>query len=144
MAYDSLPPQPSHREAVVNGFVYVHQSLHKANARVARRGGRVTAVTPRHYLDFINHFVSWGKWKSTLVRTCTYTHISTYEHIQTQTYAHTKTLMHTHKHMHTCRYYYANTNIVALLQYVCTHTKQKKLIYYSHLHDIGYYFFYPC
>ncbi|KAK7504322.1 hypothetical protein BaRGS_00004626, partial [Batillaria attramentaria] len=56
-AYEALSPSPSHREAVVNAFVYVHQSLHQANARITRRGGRITSVTPRHYLDFINHYV---------------------------------------------------------------------------------------
>lgn len=58
VAYEGLSPNPSHREAVVNAFVYVHQSLHQANSRISRRGGRTTAVTPRHYLDFINHYVS--------------------------------------------------------------------------------------
>ncbi|KAB0405288.1 hypothetical protein E2I00_000718, partial [Balaenoptera physalus] len=27
-----------------------------ANARLAKRGGRTMAITPRHYLDFINHY----------------------------------------------------------------------------------------
>ncbi|XP_019877694.2 dynein heavy chain, cytoplasmic isoform X2 [Aethina tumida] len=48
---------PNHREAVINACVYVHQTLHKANARLAKRGGRTMAITPRHYLDFIHHFV---------------------------------------------------------------------------------------
>ncbi|XP_026482181.1 dynein heavy chain, cytoplasmic isoform X8 [Ctenocephalides felis] len=52
-----LPACVSHRDAVVNAFVYVHQTLHKANARLAKRGGRTAAITPRHYLDFIHHFV---------------------------------------------------------------------------------------
>ncbi|XP_034246586.1 dynein heavy chain, cytoplasmic-like isoform X2 [Thrips palmi] len=52
-----LPAQPSHREAVINACVYVHQTLHKANARLAKRGSRTMAITPRHYLDFIHHFV---------------------------------------------------------------------------------------
>lgn len=55
--YD-LPVTPSHREVVINAFVFVHLSLHQANSRVLKRGGRITSVTPRHYLDFINHFVS--------------------------------------------------------------------------------------
>ena len=38
-------------------MVYVHQTLHKANARAVKRGGRIMAITPRHFLDFINHFV---------------------------------------------------------------------------------------
>ncbi|XP_044746185.1 dynein heavy chain, cytoplasmic isoform X2 [Coccinella septempunctata] len=48
---------PCHREAVINACVYVHQTLHKANARLAKRGSRTMAITPRHYLDFIHHFV---------------------------------------------------------------------------------------
>jgi len=45
------------RDAVINAFVYVHQTLHQANIRLAKRGGRTMAITPRHFLDFINHFV---------------------------------------------------------------------------------------
>ncbi|KAK7789348.1 hypothetical protein R5R35_002380 [Gryllus longicercus] len=56
-AYSGLPPQPTHRDAVINAAVYVHQTLHKANARLAKRGGCTMAITPRHYLDFIHHFV---------------------------------------------------------------------------------------
>lgn len=52
-----VPAQTCHRDAVINACVYVHQTLHKANARLAKRGGRTMAITPRHYLDFINHFV---------------------------------------------------------------------------------------
>ncbi|CAB0033630.1 unnamed protein product [Trichogramma brassicae] len=47
----------THREAVVNAFVYVHQTLYKANSKLAKRGYRTMSITPRHYLDFINHFV---------------------------------------------------------------------------------------
>ncbi|KAL3873221.1 hypothetical protein ACJMK2_036362 [Sinanodonta woodiana] len=56
MAVDNLPSPPSHREAVINTFVFVHQTLHQANTRLVKRGGRIMAITPRHYLDFINHF----------------------------------------------------------------------------------------
>ncbi|KAF4518251.1 hypothetical protein B566_EDAN010397 [Ephemera danica] len=56
-AYAGLPATPTHRDAVINACVYVHQTLHQANARLAKRGGRTMAITPRHYLDFINHFV---------------------------------------------------------------------------------------
>ncbi|XP_055612109.1 dynein heavy chain, cytoplasmic isoform X2 [Uranotaenia lowii] len=52
-----IPNTPAHRDAVINACVYVHQTLHKANARLAKRGGRTMAITPRHYLDFIHHFV---------------------------------------------------------------------------------------
>lgn len=42
-----VPSNPSHRDAVINACVYVHQTLHKANARLAKRGGRTMAITPR-------------------------------------------------------------------------------------------------
>ncbi|XP_042240101.1 dynein heavy chain, cytoplasmic-like isoform X4 [Homarus americanus] len=57
VAYESLPVPPSHRDAIINAFVHVHQTLHRANTRLAKRGSTVMAITPRHYLDFINHFV---------------------------------------------------------------------------------------
>lgn len=57
-SYKGLPQPPSYRDAVTNAFVYVHQTLHKANARLVKRGSRTMAITPRHYLDFINHYVS--------------------------------------------------------------------------------------
>ncbi|XP_052274955.1 cytoplasmic dynein 1 heavy chain 1-like isoform X3 [Dreissena polymorpha] len=56
VAYPSLPLPPGHRDAVINAFVFVHLSLHQANSRLQKRGGRTMAITPRHYLDFINHF----------------------------------------------------------------------------------------
>ncbi|XP_028159312.1 dynein heavy chain, cytoplasmic isoform X7 [Ostrinia furnacalis] len=49
--------RPSHRAAVVNACVYVHQTLHQANARLAKRANRTMAITPRHYLDFIQQMV---------------------------------------------------------------------------------------
>ncbi|XP_060804539.1 dynein heavy chain, cytoplasmic isoform X3 [Amyelois transitella] len=49
--------RPHHREAVVNACVYVHQTLHRANARLAKRANRTMAITPRHYLDFIQQMV---------------------------------------------------------------------------------------
>ena len=56
--YENMPMPPAHRDVVINAFVFVHLSLHQANSRVSKRGGRTMAITPRHYLDFINHFVS--------------------------------------------------------------------------------------
>uniref|UniRef100_A0AAQ4PH56 Cytoplasmic dynein 1 heavy chain 1 n=1 Tax=Gasterosteus aculeatus aculeatus TaxID=481459 RepID=A0AAQ4PH56_GASAC len=56
--YDKLPQTPSHREAIVNGCVFVHQTLHQANNRLAKRGGHTMAITPRHYLDFINQYAN--------------------------------------------------------------------------------------
>ncbi|XP_073960063.1 dynein heavy chain, cytoplasmic isoform X2 [Choristoneura fumiferana] len=49
--------RPAHRTAVVNACVYVHQTLHQANARLAKRANRTMAITPRHYLDFIQQMV---------------------------------------------------------------------------------------
>ncbi|TGZ69850.1 hypothetical protein CRM22_003509 [Opisthorchis felineus] len=52
-----LPECPSFREMVANAFVFVHTTLHRANARLQKRTGRSMWVTPRHFLDFIAHFV---------------------------------------------------------------------------------------
>lgn len=56
-AFPGLQMPPTHRTAIINAFVYVHQTLHKANARLSKRGGRIATITPRHFLDFINHYV---------------------------------------------------------------------------------------
>jgi len=56
-AYPDLTVPPSHRDAIVNAFVYIHKSLEDVNARVAKRQGRASHITPRHYLDFIQHYV---------------------------------------------------------------------------------------
>ncbi|KAF8887780.1 dynein heavy chain protein 1 [Infundibulicybe gibba] len=57
IAYRGLTMPPLHRTAVVNALVHVHSSLHQINQRLSRRQGRYNYVTPRHYLDFINHYV---------------------------------------------------------------------------------------
>ncbi|KAG7090771.1 Cytoplasmic dynein 1 heavy chain 1 [Marasmius oreades] len=57
IAYRELSMPPVHRTAVVNALVHVHASLHQINQRLSRRQGRYNYVTPRHYLDFINHYV---------------------------------------------------------------------------------------
>ena len=47
----------SQREAVVNTMVYMHKSVQSAMKRFAEaRNLRATFVTPRHYLDFIQHY----------------------------------------------------------------------------------------
>jgi len=56
--YLDLPVNPTHREVLNNAFVFVHLTLHQANAKLAKRGGHTMTITPRHYLDFINHYVS--------------------------------------------------------------------------------------
>lgn len=58
VAFKGLPQPPTYRDAVTNAIVHVHQTLHKANVRLVKRGSRTMAITPRHYLDFINHYVS--------------------------------------------------------------------------------------
>uniref|UniRef100_A0A2P2HXP1 Dynein heavy chain, cytoplasmic n=1 Tax=Hirondellea gigas TaxID=1518452 RepID=A0A2P2HXP1_9CRUS len=57
VAYEGLRANPTHRDAVINALVHVHQTLHRANARLVKRGAITMAITPRHYLDFIQHFV---------------------------------------------------------------------------------------
>jgi len=55
--FTNLPEFPTHRDAINNAFVYVHQTLHKMYERMRKRNQRVTYITPRHYLDFINQYV---------------------------------------------------------------------------------------
>ncbi|KAI9295785.1 dynein heavy chain [Neoconidiobolus thromboides FSU 785] len=57
VAYRDLPMPPNHRDALINGFVYVHMTLYEVNNKLSKRQGRYNHVTPRHYLDFINHYV---------------------------------------------------------------------------------------
>lgn len=52
------PDEPDSRDAIVNAMVYVHQSVDRANGKLAKRQGRFNYVTPRHYLDFIHHYTS--------------------------------------------------------------------------------------
>ncbi len=58
VATPGLSMPPTHRDATVNAMVFVHQSLHKCNAKIVKRGGHVMCITPRHFLDFIQHFVN--------------------------------------------------------------------------------------
>ena len=57
LAYRNLSLPASHRDAVINAMVYVHYSIHRLNARMERQYGRVTYLTPRHYIDFVSHYV---------------------------------------------------------------------------------------
>jgi len=50
-------------EAVVDSLVFVHQSVGKVCAARSGRMGRHYYITPRHYLDFIQHFVKLFKEK---------------------------------------------------------------------------------
>lgn len=51
VAYRNLALPPTHRLALVNALVFVHQSIYQVNQRLSRREGRYNHVTPRHYLD---------------------------------------------------------------------------------------------
>lgn len=56
-AYRALPMPPSHRSSVVNAMVHVHQSVHVITQKLAKRQGKYNHVTPRHFVDFVNHYV---------------------------------------------------------------------------------------
>jgi len=57
VAYRDLPLPPSHREAVVNAMVFIHTSVEEINKTLQERHGITTYLTPRHFLDFVNHYV---------------------------------------------------------------------------------------
>ncbi|KAI9105868.1 dynein heavy chain [Phlyctochytrium arcticum] len=57
IVYHDLQLPPTYRLSIVNAFVFVHKSLKEINEKLRRRQGRVNVITPRHYLDFINHYV---------------------------------------------------------------------------------------
>jgi dynein heavy chain 1 len=60
-----LGEAPSYRDAVHNAAVFVHQSAKGAVRRLQKREGRSTAITPRHFLEFINQFTSFIQEKRT-------------------------------------------------------------------------------
>ena len=47
----------SHRHTIVNSMVYVHHSLYQFNRRLHKQQGRITFLTPRHFLDFVTQYV---------------------------------------------------------------------------------------
>ena len=57
VAYRGLQLPPTHREAVVNSMVQFHYSLHRYNQRLLKQQGKVTFLTPRHFLDFVGQYV---------------------------------------------------------------------------------------
>ena len=57
VAYSDLILPASHRDAIVNSMVYVHNSLYRFNQRLMKQQGRLTFLTPRHYLDFVAQYV---------------------------------------------------------------------------------------
>ncbi|KFD71623.1 hypothetical protein M514_05338 [Trichuris suis] len=67
-ACDNISRPPTYREAVVNAFVYVHETLQQVTAQMAKREQRTMSITPRHFLDFIKHYVKLlGEKRSELV-----------------------------------------------------------------------------
>ncbi|KAI2637206.1 cytoplasmic dynein heavy chain [Hypomontagnella submonticulosa] len=57
VAYRSLNLPPSHRETIVNSMVYIHYSLQRFNTKLQKQQGKVTFLTPRHFLDFVAQYV---------------------------------------------------------------------------------------
>lgn len=57
VAYRGLSLPPSHRDTVVNSMVYIHHSLHRYNAKLKKQQGKITFLTPRHFLDFVAQYV---------------------------------------------------------------------------------------
>jgi dynein heavy chain 1, cytosolic len=57
LAYRYLSLPASHRDAIINAMVYVHYSIQRLNSRMERQRGSLTYLTPRHYLDFVAHYV---------------------------------------------------------------------------------------
>lgn len=58
VAFRDLELPPVHRTAVVNACVHIHFSIAHTNKHLARQRARFNHVTPRHYLDFIAHYVT--------------------------------------------------------------------------------------
>ncbi|KAL8693410.1 MAG: hypothetical protein Q9218_001759 [Villophora microphyllina] len=57
VAYPDLALPASYRDTVVNSMVYVHQSIRRFNRRLEKQQGRLTYLTPRHFLDFVAQYV---------------------------------------------------------------------------------------
>ena len=62
----SLPVEPTYRDVINNAFVFVHQSLHKLNDTLRKKGSttKTIVITPSHFLDAIQHFVKFPMEKS--------------------------------------------------------------------------------
>ena len=57
IAYSGLCMPPTYREVIVNSMVYIHHSIGILNKRLRTQQGKVTFLTPRHYLDFVAQYV---------------------------------------------------------------------------------------
>lgn len=58
-----LPNEIQYHHALINSFVHVHNTVRRINEAEARKGHRVMALTPRHFLDFIRHYMNLFKEK---------------------------------------------------------------------------------
>ncbi len=69
----SLPVEPTYRDVINNAFVFVHQSLHKLNDTLRKKGStnKTIVITPSHFLDAIQHFVR-KKTFSEIILLCEY------------------------------------------------------------------------
>jgi dynein heavy chain 1 len=57
VAYSELVLPANHRQAVINSMVWIHQSMERFNTKLFKQQGRVTYLTPRHFLDFVHQYV---------------------------------------------------------------------------------------
>lgn len=57
VAFRALSLPPTHRSAVINALVHVHQGMYETNAKLSRRQGRTNYATPRHFIEFVNQYV---------------------------------------------------------------------------------------
>ncbi|PVU91581.1 hypothetical protein BB561_004323 [Smittium simulii] len=55
--YNQIPSNPTYRMVIANAFVAIHKSLFEVNNVLSRNTGKVNFCTPRHYLDFIQHYI---------------------------------------------------------------------------------------
>jgi len=56
--FEPVTQETTSREVILSSFVFIHQSLHQTNKILSKRNRQVVPITPRHYLDFVAHFVS--------------------------------------------------------------------------------------
>ncbi|CAD5206375.1 unnamed protein product [Bursaphelenchus okinawaensis] len=52
-----------YHHSVINAFVHIHNTVRKINETEGKKGHQVMALTPRHFLDFIQHYIRLFKEK---------------------------------------------------------------------------------
>lgn len=57
LVYQELSLPPTYRDVILNAFVHVHHSMYEISRKLSKRQNKYVHITPRHYLDFINHYV---------------------------------------------------------------------------------------